>query len=141
MTGVQTCALPIYNATEDIKNHAYNPGTAPAANAYSPLDYINEQHANKNVLDGTQETTNDLAGTSDTTDQVYASGQVSVSGNDSATDQTTRTITGGKLKAYEKLLELLNSDVTGEFISKFKICFKQFVMPERTWIYVTEDDE
>ena len=34
--------------------------------------------------------------------------------------------------AYEKLLELLDSDVTGEFIGKFKICFKQFVMPERT---------
>ena len=52
-------------------------------------------------------------------------------------------MTAGKLKAYEKLLELLDSDVTGEFINKFRICFKQFVMPERTWIYVTEveDDE
>jgi hypothetical protein len=45
------------------------------------------------------------------------------------------------LKGYERLLELLKSDVTGEFISKFKNCFKQFVMPERTWIYVTEEDD
>lgn len=140
-TSTGTVTVDTDNDVEDIKNHAFNPGTAPAQNAYTPLSYVNEQNANKNVLDGTQETTNNLAGTSDTTDQVSASGQSSASGTDSATDQTTRTITGGKLKAYEKLLELLNSDVTGEFISKFKICFKQFVMPERTWIYVTEDDD
>ena len=41
---------------------------------------------------------------------------------------------------YEKLLELLDTDVTGNFISKFKTCFKQFVMPERTWLYVTEEE-
>ena len=140
-TSTGTVTVDTDNDVEDIKNHAFNPGTAPAQNAYTPLSYVNEQNANKNVLDGTQETTNNLAGTSDTTDQVSASGQSSASGTDSATDQTTRTITGGKLKAYEKLLELLNSDVTGEFISKFKICFKQFVMPERTWIYVSDVDE
>ena len=49
-------------------------------------------------------------------------------------------MTAGKLKAYEKLLELLDTDVTGNFISKFKTCFKQFVMPERTWLYVTEEE-
>lgn len=140
-TSTGTVTVDTDNDSTDVKNHAFNPGTAPAADAFSPLAYINEQHADKAILDGTQETTNNLAGTSDTTDQTYASGQTSVSGNDSSTDQTTRTITGGKLKAYEKLLELLDSDVTGEFISKFKICFKQFVMPERTWIYVTEEDE
>ena len=81
------------------------------------------------------------AGTSDTTDQIYANGTSTVSGNDSATNQTNRTLTTGKLKAYERLLSLLDSDVTGEFISKFKVCFKQFVLPERTWIYVSEADE
>ena len=49
-------------------------------------------------------------------------------------------MTAGKLKAYEKLLELLDTDVTGAFINKFKVCFKQFVMPERHMIYVTEED-
>lgn len=92
-------------------------------------------------MDGTQETTNDLAGTSDTTDTINASGTSTITGNDNATDTTTRTLTAGKLKAYERLLALLDSDVTGEFIARFKVCFKQFVLPERTWIYVTEIEE
>lgn len=143
------------NDTEDIKNHAFNPGTSPAVDAYSPLAYINEQHATKNVLDGssvqdetssttvdgTQLTTNNLAGTSSLTSSSTTSGSDNVENSDESTNETTTTLTAGKLKAYEKLLELLQSDVTGEFINKFKICFKQFVMPERTWIYVTNNDE
>lgn len=133
--------------SEDIKNHAYNPGTAPATDVYDPLTYINEQHATKNDVDNTttynntDTTTNNLskADTGTITD-AGTSGET-VSGQDSRSNSTTTTMTAGKLKAYEKLLELLDSDVTGEFISKFKICFKQFVMPERTWIYVTEVDE
>lgn len=134
-TSTGTVTVDTDNDVEDIKNHAYNPGTAPAANAYSPLTYINEQHSNKNVLDGTQETTNDLAGTSSN------EGESSGSNSRELDSERNTTISAGKLKAYEKLLELLDSDVTGEFISKFKICFKQFVMPERTWIYVTDVDE
>ena len=142
-TSTGTVTIDTDNDTTDVKNHAYNPGTAPAVDAYTPLGYINDQNASKNVLDGTQETTNDLAGSSDTTDQVYSNGTTGVTSNDSATDSTTRTLTAGKLKAYERLLTLLDSDVTGEFISKFRICFKQFVLPERTWIYVSdaEDDD
>ena len=140
-TSTGTVTVDTDNDTTDVKNHAYNPSTAPAVNAYDPLGYINEQNATKNVLDGTQETTNDLAGTSDTTDQVYANSTTGVTSNNSATDSTTRTLTTGKLKAYERLLGLLKSDVTGEFISKFKVCFKQFVLPERTWIYVSEADD
>ena len=142
-TSTGTVTVDTDNDTTDVKNHAMNPSTTPAVDAYTPLGYINDQVANKNVLDGTQETTNDLAGTSDTTDQIYSNATIGVTGNDSSTDQTTRTLTTGKLKAYERLLALLESDVTGEFISKFKVCFKQFVLPERTWIYVSEaeDDE
>lgn len=133
--------------SEDIKNHAFNPGTAPAQNAYDPLTYINEQQATKNDVDNTttynntDTTTNNLykSDTGTITDAGTESAQVN--GQDSRNDSTTRTITAGKLKAYEKLLELLDSDVTGEFLSKFKVCFKQFVMPEHTWIYVTEVDE
>ena len=150
--------------TEDIKNHAYNPGTAPAQNAYSPLSYINEQHATKNDVDSTvttnltDTTTNNLQNqtthntTATTTNNLNRADTGTITDARSLSDaveaenesqnETTTVMTAGKLKAYEKLLELLDADVTGEFISKFKVCFKQFVMPERTWIYVTDlDDE
>jgi len=133
--------------TEDIKNHAFNPGTAPATDAYSPLTYINEQHATKNDVDSTttynntDTTTNNLADAKSGTITDSRTLSDSTTGQEASNDETTRTLTKGKLDAYEKLLELLDADVTGEFISKFKICFKQFVMPERTWIYVTEVDD
>ena len=148
--------------TEDIKNHAYNPSTSPAQNAYSPLTYINEQHATKNDANSTvtnnltDATTNDLQNqtthntTSTTTNDLSRADTGTIKDDRTITDavnaennsqnETTTVMTAGKLKAYEKLLELLETDVTGEFISKFKICFKQFVMPERTFIYVTEDE-
>ena len=197
--------------TEDIKNHAYNPSTAPAQNAYSPLGYINEQNATKNNVDNTvtnnltdtttndlqnqtshnttSTTTNDLTDkttnnlqnqithdttstttnnltdkttnelrnelthdtTSTTTNDLSRSDTGTITDARAVTDsvkaenksqnETTTVMTAGKLKAYEKLLELLETDVTGDFISKFKICFKQFVMPERTFVYVTEEEE
>lgn len=149
--------------TEDIKNHAYNPGTAPAKDAYSPLSYINEQNATKNNVDSTvtnnltDTTTNNLQNqtthdtTSTTTNDLSRAdtGTITdaraindaVEAENKSQNETTTVMTAGKLKAYEKLLELLETDVTGNFISKFKICFKQFVMPERTFIYVTEDED
>ena len=149
--------------TEDIKNHAYNPGTAPAQNAYSPLSYINEQNATKNNVDSTvtnnltDTTTNNLKNqtthntTSTTTNDLSRADTGTITDARAVTDsaeaenksqnETTTVMTAGKLKAYEKLLELLETDVTGNFISKFKVCFKQFVMPERHMIYVTEDED
>lgn len=126
---------------ENIKNNAYNPSQAPAVNAYTPLTYINSQEANKDTANQDNLRTNNLAGTQDTTDTLTNTGTVGVVNSDNATNQTTRTLTAGKLKAYERLLALLDSDVTGEFIARFKVCFKQFVLPERTWIYVTEIEE
>lgn len=140
-TSTGTVTVDTDNTTEDVKNHAMNPSTTPAVDAYSPLGYINDQVANQNVLDGTSETTNNLAGTQDTTDTLTNTGTVGVVNSDSTTDQTTRTLTTGKLKAYERLLALLDSDVTGDFISKFKVCFKLFVVPERTWIYVSDAED
>lgn len=165
-TGTQSVArtgtVGTTGETEDIKNHAYNPSTAPAQNAYSPLSYINEQHATKNDVNSTvtnnltDTTTNDLQNqtthntTSTTTNDLSRSdtGTIkddrtitdSVSAENSSQNETTTVMTAGKLKAYEKLLELLETDVTGAFINKFKVCFKQFVMPERHMIYVTEED-
>ena len=165
-TGTQSVArtgtVGTTGETEDIKNHAFNPSTAPAQNAYSPLNYINEQHATKNDVNSTvtnnltDTTTNDLENqtthntTSTTTNDLSRSdtGTIkddrtitdSTSAENSSQNETTTVMTAGKLKAYEKLLELLETDVTGAFINKFKVCFKQFVMPERTWIYATEED-
>ena len=148
---------------EDIKNHAMNPSTTPATNAYSALGYINDQVANKNTSSGTQttdETTATTGSTSGTTTynntdtrtdnlvnsstgQVTDSGTASGtrSGSNSSTNTYSRTMTQGKLNAYAKLLELLKTDVTGEFINKFKICFKQFVLPEHNMIYFTEEED
>ena len=56
-------------------------------------------------------------------------------------EQNTTKYNKSKMDAYGQLWELLKFDVTGEFLSKFQHCFKQFVRPERTWIYVTEEDE
>ena len=40
------------------------------------------------------------------------------------------------------LWQIVVSDVTEAFIKKFDSLFKQFVTPERTWIYVQElEDE
>ena len=134
-----------------VNNHAFNPGTAPANDAYDPLTYINEQNAQK-VTKGTKSeqdesstttygntdtTTNNLAGAEATN----ATGSKTISGTDSIADTRKRSLTKGKLAAYEHLLSLLDSDVTGDFINKFKFCFKQFIMPERPLLYVTEDDE
>lgn len=166
-TGTQSVAhtgtVGTTGETEDIKNHAYNPGTAPAQDAYSPLNYINEQNATKNNVDSTvtnnltDATTNDLQNqtthntTSTTTNDLSRADTGTIKDDRTISDtakadnksqnETTTVMTAGKLKAYEKLLELLETDVTGEFINKFKTCFKQFVMPERTFIYVTEDED
>ena len=166
-TGTQSVArtgtVGTTGETEDIKNHAFNPSTAPAQNAYSPLNYINEQNATKNNANSTvtnnltDTTTNDLENqtthntTSTTTNDLSRAdtGTIkddrtisdTVSAENASQNETTTVMTAGKLKAYEKLLELLDTDVTGDFINKFKVCFKQFVMPERHMIYVTEDED
>ena len=126
---------------ENVKNNALNPSQAPAVNAYTPLTYINSQEANKLTSNQDNLRTDNLASTQDTTDTLTNTGTVGVVNSDNATNNTTRTLTTGKLKAYERLLELLDSDVTGDFLTKFRVCFKQFVLPERTWIYVTEVEE
>ena len=55
--------------------------------------------------------------------------------------QNTTNYKKSKMDAYGQLWDLLDTDVTGEFLAKFKGCFKQFVAPERHFIYVSEADE
>lgn len=97
-----------------INNHAYNPSTAPSAQSTNELDYIDQQ----NVAKGSDTRT--------------------ISGTDSKT--TGQVVTRSKMDAYAQLWELVATDVTNDYISKFKRCFKQFVAPERNMIYVTEEN-
>lgn len=55
--------------------------------------------------------------------------------------QNTTNYKKSKMDAYTQLWDLLATDVTGEFINKFKVCFKQFVRPEKPLLYITEDEE
>ena len=98
-----------------INNHAFNPSTAPSTQDTNELNYIDQQ----NVAKGSATST--------------------ISGTDSKT--TGQTVTKSKMDAYAQLWDLVATDVTNDYISKFKNCFKQFVAPERRMIYVTEDEE
>lgn len=55
--------------------------------------------------------------------------------------QNTTNYKKSKMDAYAQLWELIDLDVTNEFLNKFRPCFKTFVMPERPLLYVTEEDE
>lgn len=55
--------------------------------------------------------------------------------------QNTTNYKKSKMDAYAQLWDLLETDVTLEFINRFRVCFKQFVAPEKPLIYVTEEDE
>lgn len=57
-------------------------------------------------------------------------------------EQNTTNYKKSKVDAYMALWQIVVSDVTEAFIKKFEPLFKQFVTPERTWIYVQElEDE
>ena len=98
-----------------INNHAFNPSTAPTTQTTNELDYIDQQQ----VAKGSKTST--------------------ISGTDSQT--TGQVVTKSKMDAYAQLWDLVATDVTNDYIAKFKNCFKQFVAPERRMIYVTEDEE
>lgn len=55
--------------------------------------------------------------------------------------QNTTNYKKSKMDAYSQLWELLNTDVTGDFINKFKICFKQFVRPEEVLVFYEGDED
>lgn len=54
--------------------------------------------------------------------------------------QNTTNYKKSKMDAYTQLWDLLATDVTGEFIDKFKVCFKQFVRPENPLLYITDEE-
>ena len=97
-----------------INNHAFNPSTAPTTQTTNELDYIDQQQVAKGSATST------------------------ISGTDSKT--TGQVVTKSKMDAYAQLWDLVATDVTNDYIAKFKKCFKQFIAPERNMIYVTEDE-
>lgn len=94
-----------------IKNHAFDPTTSPTT---AELNYIDQQ------------TTDKMNGTS------------TISNQDSR--NANQTIRKSKMDAYMQLWELLDNDVTNEFLAKFQKLFKQFVRPEARLIYVSDVD-
>lgn len=98
-----------------IKNHAYNPGeiSSQTTTLNGPeLNYIDQQNTDK------------------------MTGSSSVSNSDNR--NSSQTIKKSKMDAYMQLWELLDNDVTNEFLSKFQKLFKQFVRPEANMIYESE---
>lgn len=55
-------------------------------------------------------------------------------------DQNTTNYSKSKMDAYTQLIDLLETDVTGQFLDRFKPLFAKFVYT-RPDLYVTEDDE
>ena len=55
-------------------------------------------------------------------------------------EQNTAVTSKGKVEAYAQLLTLLKTDVTGEFLNKFKKLFLTVVLPELPLWYETEED-
>lgn len=56
-------------------------------------------------------------------------------------DQQTSSFKKNKLDAYTQQWDMLETDVTEDFLNKFKKCFKNFVSPEQPLLYVSEPDE
>lgn len=54
-------------------------------------------------------------------------------------EQNTTNYKKSKMDAYMQLWDLLDIDVTSEFLNKFKGLFKQFVMPEDPLLYESEE--
>lgn len=100
-----------------IKNHAYNPGeiSSQTTTLNGPeLNYIDQQNTDK------------------------MTGSSSVSNSDNR--NSSQTIKKSKMDAYMQLWELLDNDVTNEFLAKFQKLFKQFVRPEARLIFESDVD-
>lgn len=55
-------------------------------------------------------------------------------------EQNTAVTRKGKVEAYAQLLSLLKSDVTGDFLNKFRKLFLTVVLPELPLWYEVEED-
>lgn len=56
-------------------------------------------------------------------------------------DQNTQSFKKSKLEAYNLLWNMLDNDVTTDFLNKFKSLFIQVAQPDRPLWYVTNDED
>lgn len=56
-------------------------------------------------------------------------------------DQNVTNSKRGKMEAYSYLNDMLETDLAGFIVDKFKTLFKQFVQPEHPVLYVDEGEE
>lgn len=131
---------------QDIHNHAFNPETAPGTGTDQELNYINEQTVDK--YNNTNTTTGSIAHantqTNNNTDTTTFN-NVQDKRTDNLTNTVdrdttdTETLTIGKLDAYQQLWEMLDNDVTAEFLNRFSICFNPMVRQNKIYLYESED--
>lgn len=57
------------------------------------------------------------------------------------TSQVAQKYQKNKAEAYAQLYAIIETDVTAQFLDKFNVLFKKFVMPERPLLYELPDDE
>lgn len=117
-TSHRTSSGDTTDSGKNIKNHAFDPTTSPTT---SELNYIDQQTVD-NMSGATHNTAED-------------------NNTNTSTGQHSEDKTLGTLEAYTILWELLDNDVTNDFVSKFRHLFKQFVAQERRFIFVTGEDE
>lgn len=98
------------NSSDSTINHATNPGELDSQDD-ELLTYIDEQNRSTDNLNITNNSSNNAKGSN------------------------KESKTKGVLEAYAELWELLDNDVTSDFLAKFKHLFKQFVRPENAYIY------
>lgn len=84
----------LFTGSTQIRNHAFNPGTAPSTGTLDELPAINEQNTSKYKKD--------------------------------------------KMSGYAMLVSLLDTDVTQQFLDKFKKLFLTVVQPELPLWYATD---
>lgn len=109
----------------------------------STTTYNNTDTTTNNLATETSGTSSDTGSTSnkETTDGTITdagTNSSSTTSSDEAEDEATKTLTIGKLKGYERLLSLLNSNITAEFLKRFKPLFQQ-VVNTRVYLYESED--
>lgn len=56
-------------------------------------------------------------------------------------DQNTAKNKRGKLEAYTILWQLINNDVTSEYVDRFKVCFLNMVKPQQTLLYPNAEED
>lgn len=102
-----------------VQNFADNPSTEPVMDTTEPLQYINRQ----DYTDSRQSVSS------------------TINRNETGNNTLNSTRGKGKVDSYLRLWDLLNDDVTEEFLGKFRTLFINFVQPELPLWYVDKQEQ